>query len=135
MFRYLILILFIIVTESWAGIISGYVNNNETGKPMPNANISIRETDKGVSKKEIFDGKLPDKYQMVFFNAGTLKPFEHADLDEFDEGATFAISSYGVVFREEGTYEDACNPMKVRSNWNILPPNITIQAVPSLSVS
>ncbi len=42
-------ILLIVLTESWATTVSGYVRDSMTEKSIPNANVYIRETGEGVA--------------------------------------------------------------------------------------
>jgi outer membrane receptor for ferrienterochelin and colicins len=42
-------ILLIVLTESWATTVSGYVRDSMTEKSIPNANVYIRETEEGVA--------------------------------------------------------------------------------------
>ena len=46
---YYLFILLTFLTTPWAATVSGYIKDSITGKAIPNANITIRETELGIA--------------------------------------------------------------------------------------
>ena len=49
MMIYYLFILLTLLTTPWAATVSGYIKDSITGKAIPNANITIRETELGIA--------------------------------------------------------------------------------------